>query len=120
VLDDAHGEAEEAVDLAHPVGVAARQVVVDRDHVDALAFQGVQVGGQGRHQRLALAGLHLGDAAAVEHDAAHELDVERAHVDGPPGGLAGDGKGGDQEVVERGAGFELAAEFHGLRPELLV
>ncbi len=39
VLDHADGEAEEAVDLAHPLGVAAGQVVVDGDDVDALALQ---------------------------------------------------------------------------------
>ena len=54
---------EEAVEAAHPLRVAAGQVVVDRDDVHALAFERVQVGGQGRDQRLAFAGLHLGDLA---------------------------------------------------------
>ena len=62
VLDDADRQAEEAVDAAHPLGVAAGEVVVDGDDVNALAFERVQVGGQGGDQRLAFAGLHLGDA----------------------------------------------------------
>ena len=45
VDDDADGEAEELVDLAHPLGVALGQVVVHRDHVDAVAGQRVQVAG---------------------------------------------------------------------------
>jgi hypothetical protein len=48
LLDAAHGQAEELVDLAHPLGVAAGQVVVDRDQVDAPAGERVQVERQRR------------------------------------------------------------------------
>ncbi len=61
----ADGQAEEAVDAAHPVGVALGQVVVDGDDVHALAGQRVQIGRQRRDQRLALAGAHFGDLAVV-------------------------------------------------------
>ena len=101
VLDDADGHAEEAVDPAHPLGVAAGQVVVDGDDVDALAFERVQVGGQRRDERLAFAGLHLGDLAAVQHHAADELDVEVPHVQHAAAGLADDGERLGQQVVER-------------------
>ena len=57
VHDDADGEAEEAVDLAHPLRVAAGEVVVDGDDVHALAGERVEVGRQGRDERLAFAGL---------------------------------------------------------------
>ena len=88
VLDDADRQPEEAVDAAHPLGVAPGQVVVDGDDVDALAGERVQVGRQRRDERLAFAGLHLGDAAAVQHHAADELDVEVPHVQHAPAGLA--------------------------------
>ena len=81
VDDDAGGEAEEAVDAAHPFGVALGEVVVDGNDVDALAGQGVEVDGQGRDQRLAFAGAHLGDAAIVQHHAADQLDVEGPHAE---------------------------------------
>ena len=42
---------------------------------DAAADQGVEERGQRRDERLALAGAHLGDRRAVEHDAAHQLHV---------------------------------------------
>jgi hypothetical protein len=61
VDDDAGGEAEEAVELAHRRGVALGEVVVDGDDMHALAGERVQVDGEGGHQRLAFAGLHLGD-----------------------------------------------------------
>ena len=101
VLDHADRHAEEAVDLAHPLGVAAGEVVVDRDDVHALAFERVEVGGQRGDERLAFAGLHFRDPAAVQHHAADELHVEVAHVEHAPAGFAHDGEGLRQHVVER-------------------
>ena len=47
--DHAHLKAEESVDAAHPLRVALGEVVVDRDDVDAVAGQRVEVGRKGRH-----------------------------------------------------------------------
>ncbi len=102
VDDDADGEAEEAVDLAHPLGVAFGEVVVDGDDVYAVAGQGVQVAGQGGDQGFAFAGFHFGDLALVKDDAADELDVEVAHLDGALAGFADDGEGFGEDVVEGG------------------
>ena len=101
VLDDADRHPEEAVDAAHPLRVAARQVVVDRDDVDALAFERVEVRRQRRDERLAFAGLHLGDLAAVEDDAADELHVEVPHVQHAAAGFPHDGEGFGNQFVER-------------------
>ena len=120
VLDDADRHAEEAEDLAHPLRVAPRQVVVDGDDVNALAGQRVEVGRQRRDQRLAFARLHLGDAPGVEHVAADELHVEVPHVERTTAGLAHDGKRLGQQVVERGAAGKPLAELGGLLPELAV
>ena len=78
VLQKTNLHAQEAVDLAHPLGVALGQVVVDRDNVHALARNGVEITCQGRDKRLALAGLHLGDGAAVKRDGANDLHVKVA------------------------------------------
>ena len=118
--DHAHLEAQQPVDGAHPAGVAAGQIVVDRHHVHALAFQGVQIGGQGRDQRLALAGLHLGDAALVEHHAADQLHVEMALAQGPLGGLAHHGERLDQQVVQGLAGRQTLPELVGLGAQGLI
>ena len=73
----------------------------------------VQVGRQRRDQRLAFAGLHLGDAAAVQHHAADELDVEVPHAEHAAPGLADEGERVGQQVVERlalvGADAEIVA-----------
>jgi hypothetical protein len=80
--DDADREPEQVVDRAHPARVAAGEVVVHRDQVGAPAAEAVQVESERRDQRLALAGLHLGDLAEMEHDAPDQLDVEVAQTEG--------------------------------------
>ena len=126
VLDDADRHAEEPIDAAHPLGVAARQVVVDSDDVHALAFEGVEIGRKRGDQRLALAGLHLRDVSLVQHHSAHELDVEVPHVEHAAARFADDGKGFGQKIVDRrrvsviAGGGHPGAELDGLRPQLLV
>ena len=117
---DAHREAEKAIDLAHPLGVAPREVVVDGDDVHALAGERVEVGRQRGDQRLALAGGHLGDLALVQHHAADELDVEVTHAERAPGRLPADGERRGEDVVDVGAVLETLAELRGLRPERRV
>src|SRR5438094_8088342 len=66
----------------------------------ALAGQGVEVQGEARDEGLALAGLHLGDLALVQHDASDELYVEVAEADRPPPCLAAHRERFDQQLVE--------------------
>ena len=113
-------EAEGAVDAAHPLGVPAGQVVVDRDEVDPLAAQRVEVGGERRDEGLALAGLHLGHPAEVQCGAAHHLHVEVSLADDPLGGLAHDGERLDGEIVEIGAVGDALTELVRLGAQLLV
>src|ERR1035438_7618885 len=112
VDDDTHLEAEELVELAHPLRVAAGEVVVDGDDVNALAGEGVQVAREGGDEGFAFTGFHFGDFALVEDHAAHQLDVEMAHVELAAAGLADHGKGWNQEVVEGGALSDLFFEFN--------
>ena len=120
VHDHAGGQAEEAVDLAHPGGVAAGEIVVDGDDVDALAGQRVEIDRKRRHQRLAFAGLHLGDVALVQHHAADQLDVEMPLLEGALGRLAHGGEGGNQDVVQRLAVGKFFPELGGARFQRLV
>ena len=133
VLDAPDREAEVLVEVAHPRRVAQGEVVVHRHELDVLAGKRVQVERQRRHERLALARLHLGDLALVEDDAADELHVERHHVPGErvaadllgrPGQMAAgvlhEGVRLGQDLVERLALRQAVAER--LRPlrEVLV
>ncbi len=118
--DQSDRQAEPAVDLTHPVGVAARQVVVDGDDVHAPAGDAVEVGRQGRHERLSFARLHLGDPAEVECGAAHQLHVEVTLADRALRPLARDGERLDQEIVEVLAVVETLTELDGLAGERVV
>ena len=128
LLDQAHREAQEAVHLAHPLGVAPGQVVVHGHHVHAPAGEGVEVGRQGGHQGFALAGFHLGDLAVVQHHAADQLHIEVAHAQHPLARLAYYGKGLGQQLIEQGpllgrlAGhlLQLLAEFSGEAAQFVV
>jgi hypothetical protein len=118
--DDPDVQAEEPVDDAHPLGVAAGQVVVDGDDVDALAGEGVEVAGQGGDQGLALAGLHLGDVAPVERDAADQLHVEVALAEGADAGLADGRERLGEQLVQVLAVVQALAEHVGELAQLGV
>jgi hypothetical protein len=118
--DDADGEAEELVDLPHPFGIALGEIIVDRDHMDAAAGERIEIDRQRRHERLAFAGLHLGDAALVQHHAADQLHIEMALAERAFAGLAHGRKGRNQEIVEVLAGGEFFAEGFGARAQFFV
>ena len=69
--------------------------------MDTAAGKRIEIDGKRGDQRLAFAGLHLGDLALVQHGAADELDVEVTHVEHAPARLADDGERFRQELVER-------------------
>ena len=105
--DDADRQPEEVIERRVPAGVAPGQVVVDGHQVRAAPFERVEVERQGRDERLAFAGLHLGDRALVEHDAADQLDVEVAHAEGPLRSLADHRERLGQQIVEGLAALPL-------------
>ena len=96
----ADGHPEEAIDLAHPVGVALREIVVHRHDVHAETGQGIEVGGQRGDERLAFAGPHFRDLAVVKRDAPDQLDIEVAHVEHAFARFAHDGEDFRQDLFE--------------------
>ena len=80
----------------------------------------VEVRRQRGDERLAFAGDHLGDVAAVQDDAAEDLHVEVPHVLGAAGGLAAGGERLGQQVVERLAACRAARGSCGVRALQLV
>ena len=120
VLQDADGDAEQVVDRLHPHRVAAGQIVVDGDQVDAASGQRVQHHRERRGQRLALAGLHLGDRAVVEDHAADQLDVEVAHAHRAAARLAHEREAFVHQVVELLAVAGAFAQLIGCLAQLGV
>ena len=106
--------------MTHPFGVAAGQVIVHRHHMHAGAVEGVEIDRQGRHQRLAFAGLHFRDHAPVQHDAAHELHVEMALSQGALRRLADCREGIGQQVIQSLARRQPALQPAGPRLQFVV
>ena len=101
VDDHADRQSQRAVDRAHPLRVAPRQVIVHRDDVHAAAGQRVEQRGKRGDQRLAFARLHLGDLAFVQDDAADQLHVEMAHAQLPAARFAHQRKRRHQRGFQR-------------------
>ena len=118
--DQAHAEPQEAVHLAHPLTVAASQIIVHRHHMDALAAQCIQIGRQGGHQSFALAGLHLGNTSLMQHNAAQQLYMVGTHAQHPVVCLTDGGKGFRQNIVFRFAVLQPLTELIRLCPQLLI
>ena len=106
----------------HPRRVAAGEIIIDGDDVHALAGNGIQIGGQGRHQRFALAGPHFRNFAEMQHHAANQLHVEMAHPQHPLARLAHYRERFRQQVFQTLALTIRVTlfEFIRLRPQRLV
>jgi len=75
IIDAFRRHTEEAVDLAHPFGVTFCQIVIDGDDMNAFAIKGVQIGGERRDECFTFARPHFSNFAAVQGNAANQLNV---------------------------------------------
>ena len=86
--------------------------------VRAAPREAVEVEREARDERLALAGLHLGDVAFVQDDSAHQLHVEHALTRGALTGLADGRERLEDELVEGLAVLEPLPELGRLALEV--
>ena len=119
VRDHTHRKTQCLVYRAHPAAAQARQVVIRGNQMRALAFDGIQIQRQRGNQRLAFAGLHLGDATRVQHRPREHLLVVVALAYGPPGRLADSRECLRQQVVEALALLKASAELSRFVAQLL-
>ena len=120
VDNETDGKSHIGENLAHPLGVALREVVVDGDDMNALAGETVEICGKGLNKGFALAGFHLGDAPLVKNDAADYLDRIGAHFKHPVAGFAAGGESLGKNIVKGLALGETLAEERRLSFELLL
>jgi hypothetical protein len=120
VLDVGGAHAEHGEDGLGPGLVALCEVVVRRHEMHAVAGERVQVHRLRRDEGLSLAGLHLGDVALVEDDAAHQLHVEEPDVHRALEGLAHSCERLEEELVEVLAIRDALFELRRLGGDLLV
>ena len=121
VENPADRQTQERIDLSHPFHVSLREIVIDRDDMDAFSFQRVQICRHRGHQRLTFTGLHLGDPSLVQRDAADDLYRERLHPDSAVRCFTADCKSFREQRIQ-GFSLSLAAvlEFRGFRPQFLI
>ena len=86
----------------------------------ASPIESVQIERQRGDEGFALAGLHLGDAAFVQDDAADQLHIVLAQSDSADGGFAHEGECLNQDVFVAGAIGQLRLEVGGLCFHLLI
>ena len=120
LLHVADRDPEPAIDRAHPLGIAAREIVVERQDVHAATRERVERRGHHGRQGLAFAGQHLDDLPVVQGEGRHELHVERALPEGAAGGLADEREEGHAQRVARLAGASALAERLAPIAHLLV
>ena len=113
-------QAEEAVNLAHPLAVSFCQIVVDGDDVHALARNGIQICRQRCHERFAFTGFHFRNTALMQHNAADDLYAVMAHAEHAPSSLSHGGKCFRQQIIQRLAFLIALSEFVGLSAQLRV
>ena len=80
--------------------------------------QCIQIGGQRCHKGLAFTGLHLGNVAPVQGDAAGDLHREMLHTQHTPCGLAADSEGIGQNIIQRFAVGQLLLQCRSLGLQL--
>lgn len=120
VNDQTYLQTQEAIDLAHPFGVALCQVVVHGNHVDAVACQSVKVGGKSRHQGFAFTGFHFGNASLMQNHTAHQLHPIGTQSQNAVSRLADGSERLRQKIVQRFAVCKALAELYGFGAQLFV
>ena len=116
----ADAQPQERVDLTHPFRVTLCQIIIDRNHVNALALERSQIGRHRRDQRLTFTGFHLGDAALMQNNTADDLHLEMLHADTSPRRLTADRKRLRQKVIQRFAACETLLELRRLGFQLFI
>ena len=119
------------MNASHPLRVTRREVVVDRDNQDTLARQCIEVSRRSRDQGLTFTGLHLRNAALVQHNTTVQLyrvvlhaafirSVRALHTGRAPRRLTHGRKCLRQKIIQGFARFEALLELSGLRLQLLI
>ena len=81
-MDGSNRQAKRAEERERPVAVALHQVVIHGDHVHLHLLKARQVAGKRADDGLTFAGLHFGNLAFAQDDAADDLHIERARAEG--------------------------------------
>ena len=102
------------------MGITIGQVVVYRNQMDAFTTEGIEIGGQCRHQRFALTGAHFRNLALVQGHATDKLYIKMTQAKHSLARLADHGKRLRQNVVETLTLCQTGLELIGFSRQLLI
>ena len=105
---------------AHPGGVPGSQVIVDRNHMDTLSFQGIQIRRKRGNHGLTFTGFHFSDTSLMQDDTAHQLYAEGFHVQDSSGSLTHRGISLRKQVIQCFPFGETLPEFLRLILQLFI
>ncbi len=88
--------------------------------MNTLSAEGVQVHGHGRDKGFPLSGFHLGDVAIMEHHPAHQLHIERAHIQDPAASLSHNSESLWDKPIQGLPIFDPLTKQGGVRCQLLI
>ena len=120
VQHHAYGQTQSLMDLAHPLRVTVRQIVIDGYDMDALSFQCIQIGRKGGYQCFSFTGLHLGNAALMKNDSADQLNPVMLHPKNTPCGFPHGSKRFYQYIIQRLSFCQTLFELLCLPSKLLI
>ena len=119
-MDDVAGlQAEQLVDGAHFLRVAADQIIIDGDDMYRPAPPAPDAGGQGGGKCFALTCGHFRNVTLAHRQRPDDLHGKRPQADAAKRGFAHDGKGAIQQVAFQPAQTRLVAEFRDRLVEML-
>ncbi len=120
LLHVADGQAEKTVDRPHPFRIAAGQVVVEGQHVCAVAGQGMPEHRRDGSERLAFACLHFDDLACGQGESGDDLHVIRTQPDGTVRHFPHQGERLGKPLLGRRTGLRRFAQGGGRPAQRLV
>ena len=101
VNNTANRKTQESINFPHPFCVTFCQIIVDRDNMDALAFQCVQIGWQCSNQSFTFTCFHFSNTPLMENDTTDNLHLEVFHADTSPRCFSADRKCLYHNIVQR-------------------
>ena len=84
VNDKAYLETHELIELAHPLGVTACKVIIDRNNVNSVTRKSVEVSGEGSNKSFTFTCFHFGNTSLMKNNAADDLNREMLHAKNTP------------------------------------
>ena len=120
IQNDTYCQAEELMNLTHPLSISLCQVVVDCYNVNTFAFQSIQVCRKCGNKGLTFTSLHLCDTSLMKNNTTDDLYPVMLHTKNSFGTFTYNCKCLRKKVIQCLAFAQTFLEFSGLVSQLLI